>query len=179
MYRKSSRLIVPLLLFASFSCKDEGAKPPAEGGFVSTDAQFFRIISQDQPFTSYVLFPNVDSVTTGTLNGSIAHQPLVRVSMNTVAFNVLQSGRLPAGTSFPDGSIIFKQILNGNQVVLYAVILKDRNNPLSGNGWLWAEYQPDGSTAISVTTRGSGCVSCHSREQGPQNDYVRTFERQR
>ncbi len=172
-------LILLLLAVVCISCKDEGEeKAPAR---VSTDADLFTLITRTQPFTSYRLFPNADSVTSGTLNGSTAHQPTVRVSMNTTAFGVLQNGMLPAGSTFPDGSIIVKEIRTNGQTTLYAVLYKDRGNPVaeSGSGWLWAEYFPDGRVAFSVTTRGNGCISCHSREQGPQHDFVRTFERQR
>jgi hypothetical protein len=56
---------------------------------------------------------------------------------------------------------------------------KDDANPMSANGWLWAEYQLNGTPAYSLTNRGIGCVGCHAREQGPEHDFVRTFERQR
>ena len=52
-------------------------------------------------------------------------------------------------------------------------------NTLAGNNWLWAEYEPDGFVFYSVSNQGAGCVGCHSLEQGPENDYVRTFERQK
>jgi hypothetical protein len=68
--------------------------------------------------------------------------------------------------------------VNG-QTVIYAVIFKDSTNPLSGNGWLWAEFHPDGTPAFSVTNKGSGCIGCHSLDQGLRHDHVRTFERQR
>jgi hypothetical protein len=99
--------------------------------------------------------------------------------MNPVAFSALEHDTLPAGASFPDGSIIFKQIITGGTTTLYALMYKDRANPLADMGWLWAEYLIGGTIAYSVTNRGSGCVSCHSRERGLQHDYVRTFERQR
>lgn len=99
--------------------------------------------------------------------------------MNAVAFSTLRGDTLPAGTRFPDGSIIFKEILSQDAVQLYAVIYKDRLNPLAGNGWLWAEYEPDGKTFISVLDKGAGCTACHARERGPENDFVRTFERRR
>lgn len=171
--------IILLLVVVFLSCKDEGQETtPAR---VSTDADLFTLITRTQPFTSYRLFPNADSVTSGTLNGSTAHQPTVRVSMNAAAFGVLQNGMLPSGVAFPDGSIIVKEIRTSGQTTLYAVLYKDRGNAVaeSGSGWLWAEYFPDGRVAFSVTTRGNGCISCHSREQGPQHDFVRTFERQR
>jgi Cytochrome P460 len=171
-------LILPLFLSGAFtSCKDQGDEVRPTRKVVS-DAELFLLVTQTEPFVLYPLFPNVDSVTSGTLNGSTAHQPLVRVSMNTVAFAALHDGSLPPGEDFPDGSIVFKQIIMGGQTVLYAVIFKDKTNALSANGWLWAEYYPDGAAAFSVASRGSGCTGCHSREQGPQHDFVRTFERQ-
>jgi hypothetical protein len=159
------------------SCKDLGGDravaPPG-----SPDEALFQQITLLDPFTSYTLFPNVDSIASGTLNGSNAHQPLVRVSLNAIALNALQNGTLPAGSHFPDGSTVVKQIIQNGQTVLFAVIHKDNTSEFSANGWLWAEYSPDGTPAISVTRGGTGCVGCHSREQGPQHDFVRTFERQ-
>jgi hypothetical protein len=171
-----SLIAVLFLMFAS--CKDQGGEVDTTIK-ITSDAELFRLITQTEPFASYSLFPNVDSVTSGTLNGSTAHQPLVRVSMNATAFGALHNGSLPQGMDFPDGSIIFKEIMMGGQTILYAVIFKDRTSTLSASGWLWAEYHTDGSAAFSVTSRGSGCTGCHAREQGLQHDFVRTFERQR
>jgi len=150
-----------------------------EGGMGSTaDENLFSQVTQSDPFTSYTLFPNVDSIGMGTLNGSTAHRPLVRVSMNATAFNTLQNDSLPLGSSFPNGSVVFKEIISGGQTTLYAVMRKDSANAFSGNGWLWAEYYLDGRVAISVEGRGNECITCHSLEEGLQNDLVRTFERQ-
>jgi hypothetical protein len=145
---------------------------------ISTDGDLFRLVTEDDPFTMYTLFPRADSVTSGTLNGSTAHQPIVRVGMNGKAIGVLVDGSLPGGAGFPNGAVLFKQIIMNGQTVLYAVMYKDSTNTFAANGWLWAEYMPDGSPVFSLTGRGSGCVGCHAREQGPQHDYIRTFERQ-
>lgn len=154
--------------------------PPTATG-IRDDASLFRLVTQTEPFGSYTLFPNAEEFTSGRLNGSEAHRTIVRVSLNARAGGALQSGRLPAGGRFPDGSVIFKELRpsNGAPASLYAVMYKDSSNALAGNGWLWAEFSPNGSVAYSVSNRGSACTSCHLREQGPQNDSVRTFERQR
>jgi hypothetical protein len=162
-------------LFSLASCTEDTANDP---GTVTPDAALFNQVTQVDPFTSYTLFPNADSVTSGTLNGSTAHRPLVRVSLNAAALGALQNGVLPAGGSFPNGSVVFKQIISGGQTTLYAVMRKDSASSFAGNGWLWAEYFPDGRVAFSVEDRGSGCITCHSLEDGTQNDFVRTFERQ-
>ena len=178
MSRSAAWNIFVIGTLAFVSCKDQGEEVSTQ---ISTDAQLFKLVTEREPFSRYVLFPNADSITSGTLNGSTAHQPVVRVSMNATAFSALQNGALPSGAAFTDGSIIFKEIRTGGQTTLYAIEYKDRTNPLaeSTSGWLWAEYFPDGRVFFSINTRGGGCIGCHSREQGPQNDFVRTFERQR
>jgi len=152
--------------------------PPVQ---IRDDASLFQLVTRDDPFAAYRLFPNADEFTAGRLNGSEAHRPVVRVSLNAVAFGALQNGRLPAGSRFPNGSIVFKAIgpSAGAAPTLYAVMRKDDGGSLSGSGWQWAEYFPDGAVAFSINSRGNVCISCHLREQGLQNDLVRTFERQR
>lgn len=169
------------LSLLSLCCKDQGTQQQNNQpqAFLSTDAELFSLVTRTRPFAAYALFPHADSVTSGTLNGSSAHQPLVRVRINDTALAALQNGRFPAGGSFPKGSVIFKEIIIGGTTQLYAVIYKDSNNPLAGNGWLWAEYEPNGNVRFSITTRGVNCTGCHAREQGSQHDFVRTFERQR
>ncbi len=72
---------------------------------------------------------------------------------------------------------MFKEI-RASQSAMPNVYALDQANPLAGGGWLWAEYGPTGSVVYSVTNRGAGCVGCHLLGSGPQNDLVRTFERQ-
>ena len=101
------------------------------------------------------------------------------MSLNATALGALQDGKLPAGSRFPNGSAIVKDVrTNNGTTVAYAVIYKNSDNRLAGNGWLWAEFKPDGTLGYSIANQGAGCISCHSLERGPQNDFVRTFERQ-
>ncbi|MGH9383347.1 MAG: cytochrome P460 family protein [Vicinamibacterales bacterium] len=170
------------------SCGNQGGtqsgaptSPSTSRSAIRDDAALFRLIAQTDAFTRYTVFPNAEEFTTGRLNGSEAHRPVIRVSLNATAAGVLQNGRLPSGARFPDGSVVFKEIRPTATAspTLYAVMYKDSGNSLAGNGWLWAEYGPTGAVVISVTNRGSACTSCHQRELGPQNDLVRSFERQR
>ena len=102
------------------------------------------------------------------------------MSINAKALSALQNGKLPAGAKFPDGSVVLKEIRNSSGVTTeMTVIYKDSSNPLAANGWLWAAFSPSGAVGYSITGRGNECTSCHSRERGPQNDSVRTFERQK
>ena len=130
---------------------------------------------------SYTNFPDAEEFTVGRLNGSEAHRPVIRVRLNATARAALSSGRLSAGAQFPDGSIVIKELRPNAaaEPTLYAVMVKDSRNPRAGNGWLWAEYGITGSVTYSVDDGGRACTSCHLRERGPQNDLVRSFERQR
>lgn len=152
--------------------------PPA--AVVASDAELFALVTQTEPFATYTVFPNADEIASGTLNGSSAHRPLVRTSLNATALSALQNGKLPAGTKFPDGSVVFKEVrTNGGTTVTYAVMYKSTASRLAGDGWIWAELNPNGTVGYSVTNKGAACTGCHLLERGPQNDLVRTFERQR
>lgn len=163
-------------IMVGWGCRE--IEVPREEDRIDTDAELFTLITQTQPLTSYILFPLTDSVTSGTLNGSQAHQPLVSVSMNATAYNSLRGDTLPNGQTFADGSIIAKRIIEAGQTTLYAVMYKDRTSSLEGHGWLWAELTPSGTAFYSITNRGDACTGCHLLERGSVNDLVRTFERQ-
>ena len=147
---------------------------------IASDADLFALVTKTEPFSAYRLFPNADEIASGTLNGSSAHRPLVRTSLNATAFGALQNGRLPNETAFPNGSIVFKEVrTESGTTVTYAIMYKSPVNRLAGGGWLWAELSPSGTVGYSVSNRGAGCTGCHALERGVLNDLVRTFERQR
>ncbi len=140
---------------------------------LSADEALFELISKDEPYSSYRLFPNASEISTGRIDGAGAH-PNARVRVNTPAFQSLVDGKLPSGGRFRPGAVIVKEVLSGN--VLLAVMRRD--GPNAGAGWQWAEFRTDGSVVYSSNSRGGACIECHSRQQGVQNDLVRTFERQ-
>jgi hypothetical protein len=179
------RLLTFAVLLAGMSCGRNTVPPtrasPSPSGNVSDDASLFRRVTETDPFAGYTVFLNADEFTDGRLNGSEAHRPIVRVSLNATAFGALQNGRLPPGGGFPAGSVVFKEVRSRADAptTRYAVMYKDAGSAFAGNGWVWAEFRPDGSVQYSVSNRGTACTGCHLREQGAQNDLVRTFERQR
>ena len=186
MFRAPAAVVVLACSIACVACARDSSTAPSDTSgnttpsAISSDAELFTFVTQTQSFRSYAPFPNLDTSAAGTLPASSAHQPLIRVTMNGVAAGALQNGKLPSGVPFPDRSVIFKEVLGTNGLVnVYAVMYKDRRNSLAGNGWLWAELRPTGGAEYSVTNRGSGCTGCHALDRGPQNDFVRIFERQR
>lgn len=170
------------LVFLTVACGNDGAVAPSgqSGSGIQDDASLFRLITQTEPLTAYVPFPNAEEFTAGRLNGSEAHRPIVRTSLNARAMSALQMGRLPAGSRFPDGSVVLKEIKPSavGPATTYAVMYRDASNRFASNGWVWAEFSPSGSVQYASSNRGAACTSCHQRERGPQNDLVRTFERQ-
>jgi hypothetical protein len=97
-----------------------------------------------------------------------------KLRFNSVAEGALEAGELPASESFPTGSVIVKEVYQNSAVALLAVMKKLPGDPNAGSGWLWAEYQLDGVPLISIESKGSGCVNCHSGT--PNRDLVRTFD---
>src|SRR5687767_968172 len=119
--RQLSLLSVVLLVVACDQADRPPAAPsPADG--IRDSAALFELITRKDPATGYTLFPDVDEFTVGRLNGSDAHRPIVRVSINARALGALQSGRLPTAAQFPAGSIILKEIRPraGAPATLYA-----------------------------------------------------------
>ena len=98
-----------------------------------------------------------------------------KLRFNAIAKSALDNtGALPKGSSFPNGSVIVKEITTGSSIELYAVMKKDSTNIFAASGWLWAELQPNGSAAYSAVKRGGECLGCHS--EIPNRNLVRTFD---
>ena len=85
----------PLVLL-TVACGNSGAVAPSgqSGSGIQDDASLFRLITQTEPLTAYVPFPNAEEFTAGRLNGSEAHRPIVRTSLNARAMRHKLSGRL-------------------------------------------------------------------------------------
>lgn len=148
-----------ILLLAACQHEPDGA---------AVDGQLFREATADG-FTYYVGTPGITAP-----DGASAHGPF-RVRFNAIAQAALDStGKLPPGSSFPEGAMIVKDIYEGSDLVLYAIMKKDPTSPLAGSGWLWAELGTDGAVDFSAGKMGDGCIGCHS--EGLQRDLVRVFD---
>lgn len=159
------------------ACGDSSTSPsPSPTTTITNDADLFGLVTQREPFRSYTPFPRFE----GMAPAAGPHRTQVRVSLNQRALGALQNGRLPSGTRFPDGSVVFKEVINDAGVVTsYAVMYKASADSRAGSGWLWADFSPSGSVGYSIDNRGAMCTGCHMDAQGSQNDSVRVFERQR
>lgn len=89
--------------------------------------------------------------------------------LNDMAASVLDgSDELPIGQTFPDSSLIVKQILT-TEIVQLAVMYK-----LSST-WYWAEYTPSGEVVYGIGQGGASCIGCHSQTGNRDNTVTYTL----
>jgi len=93
--------------------------------------------------------------------------------------------------AFPDGTVLVKELFNGKTESLttgdashatdtagYFVMVKDAtnrfpDNPLWGDGWGWAFFNPDNTTKTVSTDFKKDCLACH--EPVRSSDLVFTY----
>lgn len=113
-----------------------------------------------------------------TITGSNSPHGRFTIWFNSTAAAALDpgTGELAPGSSFPDGSLIVKTRYAhaGGPAVGYLVIRKDPTNSLAGSGYVWGEYNIDGSVVHSANEKGSTCIGCHSIS--PNRDLIRVFD---
>jgi len=158
-----------LILFIAISAitvhckKDKIAKD-------ETDASVFEQIKTNTGFSYY-------KSNSAILQSSAKspHNKFFRMRYNKIAFDVMtDNGKLPVGKTFPNGSIVVKELYDSQtgSLALYAVMIKKQDSN-SGKDWLWSEYKTNGDLVYSITKKGSGCISCHATDA---RDYNRIFD---
>jgi len=156
-----------MFIFATTTCKHN---PSVDANGVTDEALFDLV-------TNSGLFYYKNNTNYIASDPSSPHDKFMRVHFNAKANSVLGSdGKLPAGASFPDSSLIIKET-SGSQLgslSLYAVMYKMPKASNAGNGWVWAEYKPSGSVKIGAGSKGTDCISCHT--SGKHRDLVRLFD---
>jgi hypothetical protein len=145
------------LLIVLISCTKKQGKNPA---LAYGDAALLDSCLKEQ-----IYYKN-DATT--LLSGAHGPHGTFKLRFNSIANKALtDNGKLPLGSSFPEGSLIIKDIYSGGDLTLYAFMYKH-----SGS-WLWAEIKPNGSVLHSVNGQESVCTGCHS--QSGNRDLVVSF----
>ncbi|MDQ3047815.1 MAG: hypothetical protein M3R27_09735 [Bacteroidota bacterium] len=152
--------ISAVLLFsiAWSSCsKEKGAVP-----FQISNQSLFDLIEQSAG-TGYYQNGNILPAA-----GNSPHNSF-KLRFNSIALSALDSlGELPAGSIFPDSSLVVKEVTVGGSLSEYAVMYKHKGS------WVWGEYRTNGDVIYSIGNKGAACISCHSE---PINrDLTRTFD---
>ena len=162
-----SAFIISLLIFGSItSCVSE-----KEEGPIVSDATLFNLAQNVSSFTYYK-----NKTDTLVADQSSPHRPFVRIRFNPKATSVMNdSADNLLSASFPDESMIVKEIFNqkGGSLVSYAIMYKLRNAANNGEEWIWSEVSSDGNVITPAEFKGDQCVGCHL--SGINSDLVKTF----
>ncbi len=154
------RVMVAVLIAAGTACggAGDGATEPGASGGELTDAQVSALARAPAGWTYYRGRPDTLMRSTGSGHADAR----LRTRYNARAATQLDAaGKVRASASFPDSSLIVKELISGSAVSRYAVMMKMRGSANAGGGWLWAYYRPNGDTEISIAARGAACTACH------------------
>jgi len=167
------RFIIILFVVVGCTKTPEPSLPPViiPLPVINTEADLFRISNYDSTFYWYL-----NSNERRLSANASAHSPWMRVRFNEIAATVLSdSGRLPVNGFFPRGSLIVKELFEGeNDTLRYlAVMYKDSLHPQQAYGWVWGEYEINGTPLITLNSKGSICTSCHLTNS---RDMTRLFD---
>lgn len=95
---------------------------------------------------------------------------IFKLRFNSIAYAMLtDSGRLPKGKKFPEGSFIVKDVYKNGGLYLYAYMYKH-----SGK-WLWGEVEPSGNFLYKKADGEKVCLGCHSQSAHRDNAVVFKF----
>jgi len=100
----------------------------------------------------------------------------MRVRLNPKALTAMNdSVSSLTSDAFPDESMLVKEMYDfkGGPLSGFVIMYKLRTGSDNNYGWLWGEYQSDGTPVYSVSKKGDRCIGCHL--QTSNADLVRTF----
>lgn len=150
-------LVLATLALTFASCQKKKLNEELYESSKATDLQFYK---------------NNDTIYSGA--GSSPHGSF-KLKFNGIAVAALGAdGKLHTGATFPNGSVIVKEVYTDGVPSLYVVMKKDSESKFQGENWVWGEYKLDGTTVYSVADKGASCISCHST--GTNRDFVKSFD---
>jgi len=161
-YKSSFYAVAGILLFSFSSCKHDK---------ITNDINW-ELYELAKETSGYTWFKN-SSAALPRSSGSGHSSPFLRTRFNEIATTQLDSdGRVKSGITFPEGSVIVKELLNADESLeRYALLFKDSSNEYAdANGWVWGYIYPDGTVAEKAENKGKSCIGCHSQSENV--DYV-------
>ena len=148
-----------ILSLLGIACTNDKANPDG-----NTDQELYDMA---KPTTGFTWYKN-DDVLLNKSAGSGHNQPFLRTRYNGIAAALLDNeGKVKAGTIFPDGSLIVKELRdNATSVAIYAVLYKQAGHPdADADGWVWGYVDTGGSPLFPASSKGNSCRGCHSQSE--------------
>lgn len=143
-----------------------------DGGSGTTKTTDQELLEMSTVATGFTWFKNVDTYLDRSA-GSGHPQPFLRTRYNATAAAFLDTdGRVKEGSTFADGSLIVKELINADKsVARYAILYKKSDHAdADDKGWVWGYVDPDGTVASAASNKGGSCIGCHT--QGGNIDYM-------
>ena len=150
-------LVLSIVILSMMSCTHEKS---AE----QTDKELYEMSKSTNGFVWYKNSGEFLDKSTGSGHA----QPLLRTRYNAIAATSLDSdGKIQAGASFPEGSLIVKELYtNENTLAIYAILYKNALSPdADTRGWVWGYINANGSVVESASKKGAACINCHSQSE--------------
>lgn len=144
------------------ACKKD--KAPSE-----TDLELYEM---SKTTAGFVWFKDTNLLLSKS-SGSAHPQAYLRTRYNSIAASKLDSnGKIIAGSVFPQGSLIVKELYeNSTTLSRYAILYKNAGSKdADANGWVWGYIDAGGSVAEPASKKGASCINCHS--QSNNIDYM-------
>jgi hypothetical protein len=126
-----------------------------------TDGDLLSMAKETSTFTWY---KNNDALLEES-EGSAHGQPQLRTGYNPTAAGMLDSAfKVASGITFPDGSLIVKELYEGGEIDRWAILYKrSTHEHADANGWVWGYINGNESVAAPASDKGQACISCHSQ----------------
>lgn len=124
-----------------------------------------ELLSLAEATTGFTWYKNSDAWLPKS-SGSGHNYTSLRTRYNTTAATQLDgNGKVMANASFPDGSLVVKELSSGSSVERYAILYKMAGHEYAdANGWVWGYVNADGTVATTAEDKGAICTSCHLQQ---------------
>ena len=151
-------LLVLLFAFSVYACSED---PEMTTEDTDPDALLLDVESRTTTFTWFKNSPGL--LESSQISGHSESQ--LRTRYNPTAAALLTSeGVVQAGITFPEGSLIVKELYEGGNYATKAMMYKDPTNTYAdANGWVWGYFNSENGIRASAMLKGAGCVGCHSQ----------------
>jgi len=122
--------------------------------------------------SGFVWYKNTSTLLSKS-SGSGHPQTSLRTRYNSTAATKLDAnGKIIANATFPEGSLIVKELYeNASSLTRYAILYKKSDSPFAdAKGWVWGYINADGKVTEAASNKGKACISCHN--QSDNMDYM-------